>query len=122
MISSFLYPFLLCYFLCLLHLCVVCFLRLAKTMVALYIPNCFKFKLFFSSEPNVMLVSLPNVGSSAHEAFNSSQNLISNDNLETMKYGKELYYFEPLENKTKKSYEKIVCFKIHGLVYSHGLN
>jgi hypothetical protein len=72
MISSFLYPFLLCYFLCLLHLCVVCFLRLAKIMVALYIPNCFKFKFFFSFERNAMLVSLPNVGFNAHEAFNNS--------------------------------------------------
>jgi hypothetical protein len=80
-------------------------------MAVIYIPNCFKFKLFLSFEPNVMLVSLPNVGSSAHEAFNSSQNLILNDNLETMKYGKELYYFEPLENKTKKIYEKNCVFQ-----------
>ncbi|KAH8975956.1 hypothetical protein BDL97_01G187600 [Sphagnum fallax] len=111
MISSFLYPFFLCYFLCLLHLCVAGFLRLPKTMVPLYVPNCFKFKLFFSFEPNVMLVSLPNVGSSPHEAFNRSQNLISSDNLETMKDGKESYYLEPLESKTKISYEKNRVFK-----------
>jgi hypothetical protein len=76
MISSFLYPFLLCYFLCLLHLCVACFLRLAKTMVALYILNCFKFKLFFTFGPHVGFI--------VHESFISSQNLISSDNIETM--------------------------------------
>jgi len=80
-------------------------------MDPLYVPNCFKFKLFFSFEPNVMLVSLLNVGFNAHETFNSSQNLISNDNFETMKHGKESYYFKPLKKKTKKNYETNCVFQ-----------
>jgi hypothetical protein len=34
-LSFFLYPFLLCYFLCLLHSCVACFLRLVEVMAPL---------------------------------------------------------------------------------------
>jgi len=39
-----------------------------------------------------------------------------------MKDGKELDYFELLKKKAKKCYEKVTCFKIHGLVDSHGLS
>lgn len=62
-----------------------------------------------------MLVSIPNVGSSVHGASNSSQNPNSSDNLENMRDGKELNYFRPLEMK-------VMCFKIHGLVDSHGMS
>jgi hypothetical protein len=72
--------------------------------------NFFKFKLFFSYEPNVMLVSLPNVGFNTHKASNSSQNFNLNDGPKNMKDGKELKYFEPLEKKAKKSYEKNCVF------------
>lgn len=75
-------------------------------MAPLQVTKEFKFKLFFSFEPNVISVSLPNVGSSVHKASDSSQNPNSNDCLESMKDGKELDYFEPLEKKTPKSYEK----------------
>jgi hypothetical protein len=50
-----------------------------------------------------MSVSLPNVGSSAHIASNSSQYPSSSDRPKNMKDGKELNYFEPLEKKTQKS-------------------
>jgi hypothetical protein len=57
-----------------------------------------------------MSVSLSNVGSSVHRASNSSQNPNSNDRLKRMKDRKELDYFEPLEKKTQKSYEKSHVF------------
>jgi hypothetical protein len=69
-----------------------------------------------------MSVLLPNVGFSAHEASNSSQNPSSNDDPESMKDGNESNYFQPLKKKAKKSYEKVVCFKVHGLVNPHGPN
>jgi len=49
-----------------------------------------------------MSVSLPNAGSNVHKASNSSQNPSSSDRLESMKDGKELNYFEPLEKKTQQ--------------------
>jgi hypothetical protein len=57
-----------------------------------------------------MLVSLSNVGSNVHKASNSSQIPNLNDHLESMTDGKELNYFEPLEKKTQKSYEKSHVF------------
>jgi hypothetical protein len=46
-----------------------------------------------------MLVSFPNVGSSAHGISNSSQNFNSTDNPKSMRNGKELNCFKPLEMK-----------------------
>jgi hypothetical protein len=57
-----------------------------------------------------MSILLPNVRSNVDEASNSSQNLSSNDDLESMKDGKESNYFQPLKKKTKKSYEKSCVF------------
>jgi hypothetical protein len=39
-----------------------------------------------------------------------------------MKNGKESNYFEPLENKVIKSYEKVMCFRICGFVDYQGQN
>jgi uncharacterized membrane protein len=44
MFSSFFYPF----FLCLLCLCVACFLRSTKVMAPLQVPKKFKFKFFLA--------------------------------------------------------------------------
>ncbi len=56
-----------------------------------------------------MSISLPNVESS------------SSDGHEKMRHGNDSNYFKPLEKKTKKSYEKVMCFRICELVNSHGL-
>jgi uncharacterized lipoprotein len=58
-----------------------------------------------------MLVSLPNVGFNVHETSNSNHNFSLNNGPKNMKDGKELNYFEPLEKKTKKSYEKNRVFQ-----------
>jgi hypothetical protein len=47
--------------------------------------------------------------------FHSSQNPDSSENPKSMRDGKELNYFKPLEMK-------VVYFKIHGLVDSHGMS
>jgi hypothetical protein len=57
-----------------------------------------------------MSISLSNVGFNVHRASNSSQIPNSNDCFESMRDGKELDYFEPLEKKTQKPYEKSHVF------------
>lgn len=67
--------------------------------------------MFFSFKPNAMLILLPNVGLNAHKASNNNQNLSLNDDLESMRNGKESNYFQPLDKKAKKSYEKSHVFQ-----------
>jgi hypothetical protein len=57
-----------------------------------------------------MSISLPNVGSSAQIASNNTKNPSSSDCPKSMKDGRALHYFEPLEKKTQKSYEKSRMF------------
>lgn len=90
--------------------CVCCIIRLAKVMAPLQVPKKLKLELFFGFKANVMLISLSNVGSNVHIASNSSQNPISSDHPKSMRDGKELNYFEPLEKETQKSKENSHVF------------
>jgi len=72
----------------------------------------FKFKLFFSGEPNVTLDSLPHVASNVQATFSSTIRPSSNSNPESRRNGKEpIEFVKPLEKKPQRSYEKIHVFQ-----------
>jgi hypothetical protein len=81
-------------------------------MAPLQVPISFKFKLFFSGEPNVTLDPLPHVASNVQAASSSTISPSSSRNLESRKNGKEpVEFVEPFEKKPRRSYEKTCVFQ-----------
>jgi hypothetical protein len=69
-------------------------------MAPLQVLKNFKFKLFFSNDPNATLDSLPHVASNVQVASSNTISPSSSSNLESKRNGKELVEFvEPLEKK-----------------------
>jgi hypothetical protein len=81
-------------------------------MAPLQVLKNFKFKLFFSSEPNVISDSLPHVAYNVQAASSSTISCSSSNNPKSRRNGKELVEFvEPLKKKPQKSYEKTRVFQ-----------
>ncbi len=103
----------LSYFLCfcVLHLYST-FIRFPKTMAPLQVLKNFKFKLFFSGEPDATSYSLPHVASNVQAASGSIRSFCSSSNCESKRNGKELVEFvEPLEKKLQRPYDYIHVFQ-----------
>jgi len=84
----------------------------------------FKFKLFFSAEPNPSIEPMAHIGFRSYQrAFNSTPKSIkvgieacphSNTNLKSIRS----FEMEPLDSLKPPTKKKFMCFKIHGFLIS----
>ncbi len=110
-------PFILVIFCCslcfyVLHLYSTFILWFHEAMAPFQVPKNFKFKLFFSGEPNVTSNLFPHIAFSVQVASNNTISPSWSSNPESRRNGKEhVEFVEPLEKKPQRSYEKTHVFQ-----------